>query len=130
MSLVDKSKQFSSEEIIKICSRFNGSLPFNAGICVLCMMYGVFDHENLHYTFVSENLELCYAIRDMIIADGWSASNSLQSRGFCKKLTIRSQCYDAGIVLDGGIAVPFNFGTTAVMEIRPEYALRALSIVD
>ncbi|CAK9806170.1 NAD kinase 2, mitochondrial [Anthophora quadrimaculata] len=107
LSLVNEKKEFSSKDIENICITFNNSLHYSA-----------------------EDLRLCYAIRDMIRTDIWPTPKSLSPRGFCNKLTIRSQCYDAGIVLDGGIAYPFHFGTSAVLEIHPEDSLRALVISD
>lgn len=105
LNLVDKSGQFSNEEIDKICSTFNQSLYINA-----------------------DELKLCYAIRDMIVTNVWPVPKTMQTRGCCNKLIVRSQCYDAGLVVDGGIAVPFNYGTTAVLETYPEDSLRALTL--
>ncbi|CAK9800174.1 NAD kinase 2, mitochondrial [Anthophora plagiata] len=107
LSLVNEKREFSSKDIENICITFNNSLNYSA-----------------------EDLRLCYAIRDMIRTDIWPTPKSLPPRGFCNKLTIRSQCYDAAIVLDGGIAYPFHFGTSAVLEIHPEDSLRALVISD
>lgn len=49
---------------------------------------------------------------------------SLQRYNSCKKLTVKSLCFNGGLVLDGGIAVQFNLGTSAEFEIDPEGALR------
>ncbi|KOC68376.1 NAD kinase domain-containing protein 1, partial [Habropoda laboriosa] len=108
LSLVNQKKEFSNKDIEQICITFNNSLQYSA-----------------------EDLRLCYAIRDMIVTDIWPIpTKSLRPRGFCNKLTIRSQCYDACIVLDGGIAYPFSFGTSAVLEVHPEDSLRALTLSD
>ncbi|PBC30938.1 NAD kinase 2, mitochondrial isoform X1 [Apis cerana] len=103
LTLLNKEKQFTNEEIDKICSTFNDSLYFDA-----------------------EESKLCYVVRDMIVNDLWPISKCIHPRKFCNKLTVRSQCYDASIVLDGGIAIPFNFGATAIMETYPEDSLRSL----
>ncbi|XP_031827339.1 NAD kinase 2, mitochondrial isoform X2 [Nomia melanderi] len=107
VNVVGEKREFSREEIEKICVTFNDSLRFDA-----------------------EDQRLCYAVRDMIVNDLWPVPKCLNPRGFCKKLTVRSQCFDAGLVLDGGIAVPFNFGATAVMETHPEDSLRSLILPD
>ncbi|OAD54597.1 NAD kinase domain-containing protein 1 [Eufriesea mexicana] len=107
LKLFNEKEQFSNYTIEKICSTFNNSLHFGA-----------------------EELKLCYAIRDMIVTDIWPTPKYIHPRGFCNKLTIRSQCFDASIVIDGGIAVPFNFGTTAVLEVYPEDSLQALILPD
>nr|XP_012144689.1 PREDICTED: NAD kinase 2, mitochondrial [Megachile rotundata] len=105
LNLVNKKGQFSNEEIDKICSTFNESLQVNA-----------------------DELKICYSIRDMIVTNIWPVPKTMQTRGFCNKLIVRSQCYDAGLVVDGGIAVPFNFGTTAVLETHPEDSLRSFTL--
>ncbi|XP_076245893.1 NAD kinase 2, mitochondrial isoform X2 [Calliopsis andreniformis] len=107
LKLVDEKRDFSENEISTICSNFNNSLHYSA-----------------------EELKMCYAIRDMIITDVWPVPKHLEPRGFCNKFTVRSQCFDASLVLDGGIAMPFNFGTVAVLETLPEDCLRALSLID
>ena len=107
LNLVDDKRKFSDQEIERICSVFNSSLLFDA-----------------------EELKLRYVIRDMIMTDVWPVPKTLPPYGSCFKFTARSQCFDAGLVLDGGIAVPFNFGTTAVMEVHPEDSLRTLYLPD
>ena len=73
---------------------------------------------------------MSYAIRDIILNDIWPLPKSIAPRDFCTKLTVQSQCYDAGLVLDGGIGVPFNVGTTAFLEIKPEDALRTIVLEE
>ncbi|XP_017890727.1 NAD kinase 2, mitochondrial isoform X1 [Ceratina calcarata] len=107
LSFMKEKRQFSKEEVDKIASTFNDSLAYSP-----------------------DELRLCYVIRDMIISDALPVSKYLKPRGFCDKLTVRSQSYDAGIVIDSGIAVPFNFGTTAVLETYPEDSLRCLSLLE
>lgn len=81
---------------------------------------------NISLYNILEESKLCYVVRDMIVNDLWPISKCIHPRKFCNKLTVRSQCYDASIVLDGGIAIPFNFGATAIMETYPEDSLRSL----
>lgn len=78
----------------------------------------------------TEDSKLCYSIRDLIITDTMPVPKYLNHRGFCKKITVRSQCIDAALVLDGGIAVPFNYGTIAEIESFPEDSLRTLVLPD
>ncbi|CAL7946153.1 unnamed protein product [Xylocopa violacea] len=107
LGFLNEKKQFSREQIDKICTAFNNSLFFDA-----------------------DKLQLCYVVRDMIVNDAWPLSKLLPHRGFCNKITVKSQCYDGGIVLDGGIAVPFNYGCTAIMETYPEDSLFTLTLPD
>ncbi|EZA56110.1 hypothetical protein DMN91_010211 [Ooceraea biroi] len=105
LRLVDGKQQVANGEIERICSTFNNSLQYNA-----------------------EDSKLCYSIRDIITTDAVPAL--VPPRGFCKKVLVKSQCFDAGLVLDGGIAVPFNFGTTAKIETFPEDSLRTINLPD
>ncbi|KAM0732961.1 NAD kinase 2, mitochondrial [Formica fusca] len=107
LNLIDTKRQFTNDEIETICSTFNSNLRFDA-----------------------EDSTLCYSIRDMIVTDAMSFSKRIYPRGFCKKITVRSQCFDAGLVLDGGIAVSFNFGTIAEIETFPEDSLRTIILPD
>lgn len=66
----------------------------------------------------------------MIIKHKWREPNGIKSENFCKKFTVRSQCYDGGLFIDGGIAVTFNAGTTAVLEILKENSLRSIILLD
>ena len=73
---------------------------------------------------ISEDARLAYAIRDMIVSDTWPLPKNMHPRGFCMRVTVRSLCHDSGLVLDGGISVPFPMGTIAVLETHPEDSLR------
>ncbi|XP_008206935.1 NAD kinase 2, mitochondrial [Nasonia vitripennis] len=95
------------EEMKKICYDFNSGLQYPA-----------------------DELKLSYVIRDMIFKHIWPMPKNIHPRGFCDKLTVRSQCYDGGLVIDGGIAVRFNVGTTAVLEAREEDTLRNIVLPD
>lgn len=103
LGLVDDRKNFTDEEINQICTKFNNSLHFNP-----------------------EEQNLCYTIRDMMVTKVLPVPKTLQRYNICKKLTVKSLCFDGGLVLDGGIAVQFNLGTSAEFEIEPEAALRNL----
>lgn len=103
LGLVDDRKNFTDDEINEICTKFNNSLHFNP-----------------------EGQNLCYAIRDMMVTKVLPVPKTLQRYNICKKLTVKSLCLDGGLVLDGGIAVQFNLGTSAEFEIEPEGALRNL----
>ncbi|XP_024877850.1 NAD kinase 2, mitochondrial [Temnothorax curvispinosus] len=107
LSLVDTKRQFTNDKIDVICSAFNSSLRFDA-----------------------EDCKLCYSIRDMIVTNAIPVPKDVHTRGFCRKATVQSQCFDAGLVLDGGIAVPFNFGTVAEIETFPEDSLRTITLLD
>ncbi|KAL2717679.1 stAR-related lipid transfer protein 3 isoform X2 [Vespula squamosa] len=100
--LLNDRTNFTDTEIDQICSKFNDSLHFKP-----------------------EAQNICYAIRDMNVTNVFQVPKNLEQDNFCKKLTVRSLCFNGGLVLDGGIAVQFNLGTTAEFKIDPEGALRS-----
>lgn len=86
---------------------------------------------NVLFSFsVAEDLKLCYSIRDMIVTNAVPVPKLMHPRGFCRKITVRSQCNDASLVIDGGIAVPFDYGTVAKVEIFPEDSLYTITLPD
>lgn len=107
LQLAVTDREFSDDEIGNICDTFNKNLQIGAG-----------------------ERKLCYTVRDMISMNVWPVPKGITPRGHCKKIAVKSQCYDAGLVLDGGIAVPFTFGTTAVLDTHPDDALRTFSVND
>ncbi|XP_018354502.1 PREDICTED: NAD kinase 2, mitochondrial [Trachymyrmex septentrionalis] len=107
LNLIDAKRSFTNDEIDIICSMFNSSLRFDAG-----------------------DSKLCYSIRDMIMTNALPVPKDVHTRGFCRKAIVKSQCFDAGLVLDGGIAVAFNFGTIAEIETCPEDSLRNIILLD
>lgn len=73
---------------------------------------------------------MCYSIRDMIVTNAVPVPKLVHPRGFCTKITVRSQCNDASLVIDGGIAVSFDYGTVAKVEIFPEDSLHTITLPD
>lgn len=51
-------------------------------------------------------------------------SKSIPERQMCNKVKIKSKGFDAGLVLDGCVSLPFNDGSTATFEIQPEFSLK------
>lgn len=39
---------------------------------------------------------------------------------------VKSNCFDAGLVIDGGVSYTFNDGMIAILEIHPDDALRTV----
>jgi hypothetical protein len=83
--------------------------------------------HNIH--LFTEDPKLSYSIRDMLMTDVNSLKD-LPPRGFCKEMTVKSQCFDAALVFDGGITVPFSYGTIAKMESFSEDSLQAIILPD
>lgn len=88
------------------------------------------DIYNKNLIFSPDDKRMAYTIRELICAAVWPDPKGIKYRGFAHKVEIKSSCYDASLVIDGGISFPFNDGTTALMEIRPEDALRTVVFKD
>ncbi|XP_078573695.1 NAD kinase 2, mitochondrial-like isoform X1 [Branchiostoma floridae x Branchiostoma japonicum] len=89
-----------SDVITRVMRRYNNSLMFDAS-----------------------EPKMTYTVRDPIINGVFSVKNP---RGFAKRITIRSRCWDACLAVDGGFSFQFNDGAMAYLEILPEDALRTV----
>lgn len=69
-----------------------------------------------------------YTIRDPVSDGTLPVPGERRPRGFAKKLDIRSRCFDASLVIDGGLSYPFNDGAVAILEINDEDALRTVAL--
>lgn len=67
-----------------------------------------------------------YTIRDLISAGVWPQPKGIKSRGFASRIEVKSNCFDARLVVDGGISFDFNDGTIAILEINPGDSLRTV----
>lgn len=78
--------------------------------------------------FTSDNMDMCYTIRDLISAEVWPSPKGIPPRGHVQRLEVCSRCFDAGLVVDGTVFFNFNDGTSVVLEICPEDSLRTISL--
>ncbi|XP_050455383.1 NAD kinase 2, mitochondrial-like [Cataglyphis hispanica] len=83
-------------------------------------------HNNLH--FPPEDLKMAYMIYEWFHGARCSAK-SFRERQMCSKVKIKSGGFDAGLVLDGCVSLPFNDGSTATFEIQPEFALKNIILM-
>ncbi|XP_066591890.1 NAD kinase 2, mitochondrial-like [Prorops nasuta] len=74
--------------------------------------------------FHPEDRRMAYMIREMYRASNWPKPRDCPERQMCHRITVKSCGFDAGLILDGSVSLPFNDGTIAFFEIRPEYALK------
>ncbi|XP_018402601.1 PREDICTED: NAD kinase 2, mitochondrial-like [Cyphomyrmex costatus] len=77
-------------------------------------------HSNL--LFPPDNLKMAYMIYEMSRSPLWP--KLISDKRMCCRIKIKSTGFDAGLVLDGCVSLPFNDGSTASFEIRPEYSLK------
>ncbi|XP_048523389.1 NAD kinase 2, mitochondrial isoform X2 [Dendroctonus ponderosae] len=84
------------------------------------------DIYNKNLIFNADDRRMSYTIRELISAAVWPDPKGIKPRGFARKIEIKSNCFEASLVIDGGVSFSFNDGTTALLEIRPEDALRTV----
>ncbi|KAL6257060.1 hypothetical protein P5V15_011995 [Pogonomyrmex californicus] len=77
-------------------------------------------HDNL--LFSPEDRRMAYMIYERFYGLHWPQLTS--DRRLCCRIKIKSMGFNAGLVLDGCVSLPFNDGSTASFEIRPEYSLK------
>ncbi|XP_035221547.1 NAD kinase 2, mitochondrial-like [Stegodyphus dumicola] len=93
-----------SKLISQITSRFNNSLIFDP----------------------TKEL-MAYTIRDPIV---FGMGFKCKPRGFVKRIEVKSRMFDACLVIDGGLSFAFNDGSTALLDINEDDALRTLTLPD
>lgn len=69
---------------------------------------------------------MAYTIRDIISAGVWPNPKGIKARDEATKMSVKSNCFDATLVLDGGVSFAFRDGVVAKLEIKPEDALRTV----
>lgn len=67
-----------------------------------------------------------YTIRDPVSDGTLPVPGERKPRGFAEEIEIRSRCFDASLVIDGGISYSFNDGTVATLDILDDDALRTV----
>ncbi|KAJ8260933.1 hypothetical protein COCON_G00166560 [Conger conger] len=82
---------------------------------------------NNSLTFDPEDYRMFFSIREPIINRVYSCS--LQ-RGFARKVSIRSRCWDACMVVDGGTSFEFNDGAIATITMSEDDQLRTVLLRD
>ncbi|CAH0550733.1 unnamed protein product [Brassicogethes aeneus] len=88
------------------------------------------DIYNKNLIFNPDDKRLGYTIRDLVSAGVWPQPKGIQSRGFATRIEVRSFCYEASLVIDGGVSFSFNDGTVAVLEICPDDSLRTVILSE
>ncbi|CAG5867163.1 unnamed protein product [Menidia menidia] len=83
----------------------------------------VTDQYNESLVFSPEDSRLFYSIREPIVNRVFSSS---RQRGFASKVCVRSRCWDACMVVDGGTSVEFNDGAIATVALSEEDQLRTI----
>jgi len=99
--IADTHVHVNDERLIDdICARFNSRLIFEP-----------------------DQLKMAYTVRDPIVNATFQCD---APRGFVNRLQLKSRCFDAHLVIDGGMSFAFNTGTTADLQMHPQDALRTV----
>lgn len=73
---------------------------------------------------------MAYTIRDIISAGVWPKPKGIKQKGFASQMKVQSKCYDASLVIDGGVSFAFNNYATVLLECHPEDSLRTIQLTD
>uniref|UniRef100_A0A3B3C779 NAD(+) kinase n=1 Tax=Oryzias melastigma TaxID=30732 RepID=A0A3B3C779_ORYME len=83
----------------------------------------VTDQYNESLVFSPDDRRLLFSIREPIVNRVFSSS---RQRGFASKVCVRSRCWDACMVVDGGTSFEFNDGAIATISTSEEDQLRTV----
>ncbi|XP_014662053.1 PREDICTED: NAD kinase 2, mitochondrial-like [Priapulus caudatus] len=112
----------SAEQILRIACKETGcDIDFSN----IALVQGICQKFNDDLNFDAAEPRMAYTVRDPIINSIFPAT---PSKGFAKTMTVRSRCWDACIVVDGGLSFIFNDGAMVHLEILPEDALKTVSL--
>ncbi|OPJ82482.1 NAD kinase 2, mitochondrial isoform B [Patagioenas fasciata monilis] len=113
---INKVAYQAVEEILKIAEKHGGlNMPLNVEL-----VQKVTNDYNESLLYSPEEPKMFFSIREPIANRVFS---STQQRGFSSKVCVRSRCWDACMVVDGGTSFEFNDGAIASIMIDTEDAL-------
>lgn len=72
---------------------------------------------------------MVYTIRDLLPTSPLDRS-PLKPRGLAQSIHVKSRCFDAALVIDGGVSFRFNDGTHALLEVKESDALRTVTLIE
>lgn len=97
---INFDQEINNNVIEEVCHRFNERLVFKP-----------------------DEQKMAFSIRDPVFN---STFPKTPSRGFAKKIRIKSRCLHAHLILDGSTSIPFNRGAEVLLEIHSDDALRTV----
>uniref|UniRef100_A0A3Q3W8K7 NAD kinase 2, mitochondrial n=1 Tax=Mola mola TaxID=94237 RepID=A0A3Q3W8K7_MOLML len=116
---INKLAEQAVEEVLKIGKSQTGlDISLNRDF-----IEKVTDEYNESLVFSPDDSRLFYSIREPIVNRVFSSS---QQRGFASKVCVRSRCWDACMVVDGGTSFEFNDGAIATIIMSEEDQLRTV----
>ncbi|CAK6972502.1 NAD kinase 2%2C mitochondrial isoform X1 [Scomber scombrus] len=116
---INKLDGQSVEEVLKIGKAQTGlEIPLNPEF-----IEKVTEQYNDSLVFSPEDRRLLFSVREPIVNRVFSSG---QQRGFANKVCVRSRCWDACMVVDGGTSFEFNDGAIATISMSDEDQLRTV----
>lgn len=116
---INKLVEQAVEEVLRIGKSQTGlDIPLNHSF-----IEKVTDEYNESLVFSPDDRRLFYSIREPIVNRVFSSS---RQRGFVSKVCVRSRCWDACMVVDGGTSFEFNDGAIATISMSEEDQLRTV----
>ncbi|XP_077442216.1 NAD kinase 2, mitochondrial [Vanacampus margaritifer] len=116
---INKLAEQAVNEILKIGKCQTGlAIPLN-----LEFIEKITDEYNESLVFSPEDRHLFFSIREPIVNRVFSSS---RQRGFASKVCVRSRCWDACMVVDGGSSFEFNDGAIATISMSDDDQLRTV----
>ncbi|KAK7895809.1 hypothetical protein WMY93_021134 [Mugilogobius chulae] len=116
---INKLAQQAVEEVLKI-GKSQAHLDFHLNHDII---EKVTDAYNESLVFSPEERRLLFSIREPIVNRVFSSS---RQRGFASKVCVRSRCWDACMVVDGGTSFEFNDGAIATISLSEDDQLRTV----
>ncbi|KAM6986765.1 NAD kinase 2, mitochondrial isoform 1-T1 [Aplochiton taeniatus] len=114
---INKLVSQAVEDVLRIAaSQTDLEIPLNQQL-----IEKVTEDYNESLVFSPEDRRLFFSIREPIVNRVFSSS---RQRGFANKVCVRSRCWDACMVVDGGTSFEFNDGAIATITMSEEDQLR------
>ncbi|XP_041825495.1 NAD kinase 2, mitochondrial isoform X2 [Melanotaenia boesemani] len=116
---INKLAEQPVEELLKIGKSQAGlDFPLNKEL-----IEKVTEEYNKSLVFSPDDSRLFYSVREPIVNRVFSSS---RQRGFASRVCVRSRCWDACMVVDGGTSFEFNDGAIATISMSDEDQLRTV----
>ncbi|XP_033845682.1 NAD kinase 2, mitochondrial isoform X2 [Periophthalmus magnuspinnatus] len=116
---INKLAEQAVEEVLKI-GKAQAHLEYHLNHEII---EKVTEAYNESLVFSPEDRQLLFSIREPIVNRVFSSS---RQRGFASKVCVRSRCWDACMVVDGGTSFEFNDGAIATISLSDEDQLRTV----
>ncbi|KAB5548946.1 hypothetical protein PHYPO_G00061520 [Pangasianodon hypophthalmus] len=120
---INKLVEQTVEDVLRIGKGKTGlDIPINQEV-----IRSVTEAYNEALVFSPEENRVFFSVREPIVNRVFSNS---RQRGFASKVCVRSRCWDACMVVDGGTSFEFNDGAIATISLHEEDLLKTVLLDD